>query len=433
GVSPAGAGGLARFLAACVVADRGDRGLERFALDLLERGADPFAASAAGDPPLALAVRLGWGTLIGRLIDLGVALDSRDARGMTALHLAAALRRESVLKQLIVHGASPAVRAADGQTPLGVALSSGRRDLADWLDWRHWPLPGRPLRGTDLPAAAVLGDADAVRRLLDLGLPIDAVDTQGCTALLRAAGGGHRAVVELLLARGADPTLAARTGATPLSAAVSMRQTDIVDRLLAAGATLEQRLPGDVTVLMLAAALGLPDVCTRLLAAGANINAADAQGLTPLHCAALYGFTTRDRRRLVALFDALLLAGADPDAQAAGGVTPLLMLLGARAEPGTACDEDVVIAGLVRLLDEGATLKVRDPRGFGPLHLAALHGLLRTTRQLMQDGADPAARDALNRTPREIAVMRGFVDVAAEFVPQTGDVSMARFLKDRGS
>lgn len=433
GVSPAGAGGLSRFLAACVAADRADRGLERLALDLLDRGADPFAPTPAGDPPLTLAVRLGWTQAIARLIATGVALDARDQHGMTALHLAAALRREPILKQLILHGASPNVRAADGQTPLGVALSSGRRDLADWLDWRHWPLPGRALRPTDLPAAAVLGDADAVRRLLDLGMPIDTVDAQGCTALLRAAGGGHRAVVELLLARGGDPKLAARTGATPLSAAVSMRQVEIVDRLLAAGATLEQRLPGDVTVLMLAAALGLPDVCTRLLAAGANINAADAQGLTPLHCAALYGFTTRDRRRLVALFDALLLAGADPDMPAAGGVTPLLLLLGARAEPGTACDEDVVLAGMARLLDESATLQVRDPRGFGPLHLAALHGLLRVTQQLLRDGADPQGRDALNRTPREIAVMRGFVDVAAEFAPQSVGVSMARFLKDRES
>jgi ankyrin repeat protein len=431
GVSPAGAGGLSRFLAACVAADRADRGLEKLALDLLDRGADPFAATAAGDPPLTLAVRLGWTQLIARLIEIGVALDARDQHGMTALHLAAALRREPILRQLILHGASPNVRAADGQTPLGVALSSGRRDLADWLDWRHWPLPGRALRPSDLPAAAVLGDVDAVRRLLDLGMPIDTADAQGCTALLRAAGGGHRAVVELLLTRGADPKLAARTGATPLSAAVSMRQVEIVDRLLGAGATLEQRLPGDVTVLMLAAALGLPDVCTRLLAAGANINAADAQGLTPLHCAALYGFTTRDRRRLVALFDALLLAGADPDVQAAGGVTPLLLLLGARAEPGTACDEDVVLAGMARLLDESATLQVRDPRGFGPLHLAALHGLLRVTQQLLRDGADPLGRDALNRTPREIAVMRGFVDVAAEFAPLSGAVSMARFLKDR--
>ena len=218
-----------------------------------------------------------------------------------------------------------------------------------------------------------------------------------------------------------------------MSAAVSMRQAEIVDRLLDAGAGLEQRLPGDVTVLMLAAALGLPDVCTRLLAAGANINATDSQGITPLHCAALFGFTTRDRRRLIALLDALLLAGADPDVQAAGGVTPLLLLLGARAEPGTACDEEVVLAGMARLLDESASLHVRDPRGFGPLHLAALHGLLRVTQQLLHDGAEPESRDALNRTPREIAVMRGFVDVAAEFVPQTGNVSMARFLKNRES
>jgi uncharacterized protein len=431
GVSPAGAGGLSRFLAACVAADRADLSLERLALDLLDRGADPFAPSRAGDPPLPLAVRLGWNRLIVRLLGIGIALDTRDQHGMTALHLAAALRRESVLKQLILHGASPDVRAADGQTPLGVALASGRRDLAEWLDWRQWPLPKRPLLPSDLPQAAVVGDADAVRRLLDLGLPIDTIDAQGCTALLRAAGGGHRAVVEVLLNRGADSKLAARTGATPLSAAVSMRQVAIVDRLLAAGASLEQRLPGDVTVLMLAAALGLPDVCARLLASGANINAADAQGLTPLHCAALYGFTSRDRPRLLALLDALQLAGADPDAQAAGGVTPLLLILGARAEPGTACDEDVVLAGVHRLLDEGAQMDVRDPRGFGPLHLAALHGLLRVTRELMRDGALPDLRDNLNRTPREIALMRGFVDVAAEFAPRHSGVSMARFLKDR--
>ena len=60
--------------------------------------------------------------------------------------------------------------------------------------------------------------------------------------------------MDLLLARGANPGLAANTGATPLSAAVSMRQAEIVDRLLDAGAGLEQRLPGEVTVLMLAAA-----------------------------------------------------------------------------------------------------------------------------------------------------------------------------------
>lgn len=430
-VSPAGAGGLARFLAACVAGDQGARGLEATALELLERGADPFGASPAGDPPLALAVRLGWSRLCERLIAHGADLDACDGHGMTALHLAAALGRETALKLLVRHGANPEIRAADGQTPLGVALASGRRDLADWLDWRGWPLPRRALHPADLPAAAIVGDADAVRRLLDLGLAVDAVDAQGCSALLRAAGGGHRAVVELLLARGADPCLAARSGATPLSAAVSMRHADIVDRLLAAGAPLEQRLPGDVTVLMLAAALGLPDLCARLLNAGADVHACDVQGLAPLHCAAVYGFTARERPRLVALLDTLLLAGAEPDQAAGGGVTPLLLLLGARAEPGTACHEDVVLAGLDRLLDENVALDARDPRGFSPLHLAALHGLPGVVQRLLRAGADPNQRDALNRTPREIAVMRGFVDIAAEFAPAPpGGVSMARFLRD---
>jgi len=443
GVSPAGAGGLTRFLSASLYGGgtlanaqgassnaSSHIGAEAFALELLERGADPFATSRSADPPLSLAVRLGWTRLLDRLLDLGVDREARDGHGMSALHLATALGREAVLKQLIAKGASPHARAADGQTPLGVALASGRRDLADWLDWRGWPLPRRVLRAADLPSAAMAGDADAVRRLLDLGFAVDSPDAQGCTALLRAAGGGHRATVDLLLRRGADPQHAANTGATPLSAAVSMRQAEIVNDLLAAGAQIEHRLPGGVTVLMLAAALGLPDIAARLLTAGANVHASDAQGLSPLHCAALFGFIARDKPRLVALFDTLLLAGAEPEQIAAGAVTPLLLLLGARAEPGTACDEEVVLAALERLLDEEVSLDVQDPRGFGPLHLAALHGLLRVVQRLLRTGADPDLRDALNRTPREVAVMRGFVDVAAEFTPAVPGASMARFLRE---
>ncbi|MFT3754869.1 MAG: ankyrin repeat domain-containing protein [Pseudoxanthomonas sp.] len=439
GLPDPGTGGLARFLAA-VVQEEGmqEEGVftpevQACALQLLEHGADT-SAPPQDDPPLALAVRLDALPLLDRLLDAGADREARDRHGMTALHLAAALGRDEAVKRLVAQGASPTTRAADGQTPLGVALSSGRRDLADWLEWRGWPLPGRALAATDLPAAAMAGDTDALRKLLELGFEVDATDAQGCTALLRAAGGGHRAVVDLLLARGADPQHAAGTGATPLSAAVSMRQADIVGTLLQAGAHIEQRLPGGVTVLMLAAALGLPDIAARLLTAGADVHASDAQGLTPLHCAGLFGFIARDRPRLVALLDILLLAGAEPEVAAAGLVTPLLLLLGARAEPGTACDEDVVLAGLERSLEEEVSLEVQDPRGFGPLHLAALHGLPRVVQRLLRAGADPTLRDSLNRSPREIAVMRGFIDIAAQFDPATGTLgnppTMARFLRE---
>ncbi|MDC6726420.1 hypothetical protein OEZ75_27650, partial [Leclercia adecarboxylata] len=94
GLSPAGRGGLARLLSACAQHDHASRGLEQLALELLERGADPFAPSPAGDPPLSLAGRLGWLRLQQALLTLGVDREARDSHGMTALHLATALARE---------------------------------------------------------------------------------------------------------------------------------------------------------------------------------------------------------------------------------------------------------------------------------------------------------------------------------------------------
>jgi ankyrin repeat protein len=276
------------------------------------------------------------------------------------------------------------------------------------------------------------GDAEAVLRLLELGLPVDGVDTQGCTALLRAAGGGHDVVVALLLERGADTRLAARTGATPLSAAISMRHVGVVDQLLRAGAEPDLALPGEVTPLMLAAALGQPELISRLLANGADPDARDAQGLGALHCAALHAFSSRDRQRVLALADTLLLAGIAPDEASAAGQTPLLLLLGARADAGRPVDEDCLGAQLETLLAHPLELGARDPRGFSPLHLCALHGQLAALRRLLQAGADREARDTLNRRPQDIAVMRGFVDLATELEPidsRRGTPSLARFLK----
>lgn len=214
---------------------------------------------------------------------------------------------------------------------------------------------------------------------------------------------------------------------------MSMRQIDIVSALLDAGAELEYKLPGGVTVLMLASALGLPDIAARLLTAGADVHASDAQQLGPLHCAALYGFGARDRSRLLALLDTFA-AGRSRAGPCRGRVGhPAAVAAGARAEPGTACDEQIVLAAVERLLDEDVSLEARDPRGFGPLHLAALHGLPLLVQRLLRAGADPDVRDALNRSPREIAVMRGFIDVAGEFEPRVPGVSsMARFLRDNG-
>jgi ankyrin repeat protein len=430
GQAVGGLGGLSRFLHGCQRSERTSRGAEQLALSLLERGADAFGAPAGREPPLLLAIRLGWQRLVEALLAQGVDPNQRDARGHSAIHVAASLGREPTLRLLIRAGALPQARSPDGQTALGSVLASGRSDLAHWLEWRSWPLPGRPLQPMDLPAAAIAGDLEAVQRLLQLGLPVDALDAQGCTALLRASGGGHAEIVRKLLEVGADRSLSARTGATPLSAAISMRHASVVEQLLRAGANPDQALPGGVTPLMLAAALGLPDIAGRLLHQGANVGAVDEQGLSALHCAALHAFTARDRQRALALFDLLLPADLSPDAASNAGHTPLLLLLGARAEAGAACDEDVLLAVLERLLNEGVALDAQDQRGLCALHLAAMHGLGAVVQRLLREGANRGLRDSLGRTAHDLALLRGYVDIAAEFEPTRATPSLARFLRE---
>jgi ankyrin repeat protein len=389
-----------------------------------------FGKHRDGTPPLLLALRRDWPHLVTALLRLGVDPEARDARGSTPLLAACALGQEDMVRQLITHGAQPGTRAADGQTALGLALSSGRREIARWLEWPQWPLPRRALRAADLPNAAQSGDHAATLRLIDLGLPIDATDAQGCTALLRASGGGHLTLVEDLLARGANPALTAASGATCLSAALSRGHDAVVQTLLARGADPNQSLPNGVTPLMVAAALGQTKGAQALLAHGADARATDVDANAALHALAQYGFGARDKVRALALWESLLAAGAEVNVANAAGHTPLLLLLGARADAGAACDEDVVLAQLERLLSRGATPDAREERrGFGPLHFAALHGLGKAVRVLLAAGADPDARDSINRRPQEIALMRGFVDIAAEFEPPKPAPSIARFLR----
>jgi uncharacterized protein len=432
GASPAGRGGLARFLAACQQGGRHDAAHQQLAQRLLDAGADAFANDADGASPLLQAVRLDWPHVVDALLQRGADPAACDRRGVTGLHLAANQHDVGMVRRLLRHGAPPLRRCAAGTTPLGIALAGRETTLASWLDWQPWTLPRRPLRDADVVDAAACGDAGAVDRLLQLGLPCDTRDAQGATALLRACGGGHLAVVDLLLGAGADAEIAAHSGATCLSAAVSTRNAAVVRHLLDAGAPVDQSLPGGVTPLMVAAALGWPDIVKLLLDSGADIGRVDEQGNAVLHALAQFGFGSGDRERAVALWHSLLAAGAAPDARNALGLTPLLLLLGARAEAGSRCDEEALAAQMEILLTRQLDLDCRDPRGYGPLHLAALHGQLRAVRRLLVAGASRDARDQLNRRPHDIAVMRGFVDIAAELEGRvaTPSPSLARFLRE---
>ena len=412
--APVGGGdALRRTLVACARGASAE--MESFALDLLARGADCFGADAEGRTPLALAVATGSVVLTQALLDYGVEPQTRDRLGRTPLFAALAAPADTakaLLQALLRAGANPEARSANGETPLGLALA--RPELQYWLNWPAWKAPRRALRGCDLVDAAASGDMTAVEKLIALGLPIDATDAQGATALVRAAGNGHVAIVGFLLEHGANPAQTAASGASALSAAVSARQGAVVDAMLQHGVAADQRLPGGGTALMVAAGLGLPEFVAQLLAHGAQADAADERGTRALHAAAQYAFASREVERARRTLELLLDAGAAIDACNGAGQTALALLLGAHAHPRTPVDQAPLLTLLAVLVKRRADVNTQDQRGVGPLHACAMHGLLLPARALLAAGADPARGDLLGRTPREIAQLLGFVDVAAE-------------------
>lgn len=417
GAVPAGSDAIARVAHALPAAgDRRDV-LESLAAALVEQGADTFAVDSDGRTPLTRAIAAGSERLVATLLERGVDPNARDRLGRTPLVEALALpteRAEAHLRLLMRAGANPELAASNGETPLGLALARPETELRRWLNWPNWRLPSRRLCGADLPAAAALGDLDAVDKLLDLGLPIDAVDAQGADALLRAAGCGHAALVARLLERGAVCSHAAPTGATPLSAAVTARRHEVVATLLARGVPADSRLPTGGTPLMIAAALGFPEIIDRLLRAGAQPNVSDERGTSALHAAAQFAFRSSETDVARRSIELLLEHGAAVNAVNAVGQTPLLLLLGGRADAGAVADQKQLIALLPLFLLAHADLDLQDQRGVGPLHACAMHGLLLPARALLAARADPLRRDVLERTPRQVAQLLGFVDLAAE-------------------
>ncbi|MDR2011436.1 MAG: ankyrin repeat domain-containing protein [Rhodanobacter sp.] len=421
GAAPGGAGLLARVL---WMAPEGDDGaaIRRLAYELFQRGAD-WCGSAGQRSALHLAAAAGDVALVTELLDRGAYPDARDAQGRTPLHLAVRHAAEiavPLLRLLIRAGANPEIAAITGETPLGLALARKENGIARWLNWPLWHLPGRRLRASDMPAAAVVGDIDAVDRLLELGFSLEAEDAQGATALIRAAGSGHAALVVRLIEAGADVAHVTHSGIHALGVAVSAKREAIVRILLSNGVAPDLRLIGGSTALMIAVARSQQRTAEALLEAGADANASDERGNVPLHAAAQYAFDSGDTAGARDLIELLLRAGARIDARNQADQDALLILLGARAQPGVPCDAEHLLRLAQLLLQQGAKANTQDQRGVSPLHACAMHGLLGCTRLLKSSGAMPDLTDHFGRTAADVAALIGYTDVAAELDGSTG-------------
>lgn len=83
--------------------------------------------------------------------------------------------------------------------------------------------------------AAFDGDVAVLEKLLNSGLPVDAANAAGITALSEAAVAGKAEAAQLLLDRKANPNTRGEFSRTPLWRAAYSRQSDLVPLLLEAG------------------------------------------------------------------------------------------------------------------------------------------------------------------------------------------------------
>lgn len=134
--------------------------------------------------------------------------------------------------------------AADGFRPLGLAAFFGHRAAVELLLERGADpalASDNVMRVTPLHSAVAQPDAglalELARRLVDAGAAVDAEQAGGWRPLHQAAAHGHCELVELLLARGADPTATSDGGKTAADLAAERGHGDLATRLLGAAGT----------------------------------------------------------------------------------------------------------------------------------------------------------------------------------------------------
>jgi ankyrin repeat protein len=301
-------------------------------------------------------------------------------------------------------------------------------------------LPSESAGGTSQSSgqtgAAVGCDVDmkALKSLLSHGQQVLFADAEtGQTPLHEEAAAGCKEVVELLLAKNAEPNAKDHDGFTPLHMAAS---ADVAGLLLAKGAEVNAKGKDGFTPLHTAARKGYKDVAELLLANGADVNAQSNWGWTPLHAAADKGHKD--------MAEFLLAKGADVNAKADhNGFTPLHsaasqghtdvveLLLANKADanardnlgftPVSYVEGHVDVAEL--LLAKGGEVNIKSTKGRTALHAAAEDGHKDVAELLLAKGADVNAKDHDGFTPLHAAASQGHADVAELLLAKGAEVN----------
>lgn len=234
----------------------------------------------------------------------------------------------------------------------------------------------------------ILGESsEALRTQLQLDdTQVNVPDSHGWTPLICAAVRGDLEAVRALLEHGAKPQLAEWRGKTPLHYTAWDGHLDCAELLLEHGAPIDAREKYSRQPLHYAAAHVHPDsarMVDLLTSYGANVDEGGEGGETALNIAASYNN--------IWAADALISNGADINAGRANNTTPIM---------SGVCDN--VIGTVKLLLKHGAKLDRVDVDGCNIFHYLGHHGnwhCLQAFGKADWRGVNPDRRDIWGHTP----------------------------------
>ncbi len=233
-----------------------------------------------GWTPLMTAAEFGNADVVKVLLSHGATVDLKDSGGHNAWDHATERGHPDIAAMIL---AGP--KAAAATTPVAAATATAVSVFASTaaapaLDPKcvEWKLP-------PIVCAAMLGQPAVVKSLIDSGVPVDAPDPGGSTALHWAARNGRKDVVYLLLDHGAAVNQKNDNGGTPLDWTAKFDKDDggaCANLLIQHGADVNTVNRHGWTPLMLAAEWGNTGVATALLSKGAIANLKEESGLSAL-------------------------------------------------------------------------------------------------------------------------------------------------------